>query len=656
MTGHADRMLMTVGAGLMLISAAVAAADTSLEPAAGWPYAGAQAVAVDSARDLVYLGSGGVVLVLDVSDPTAPQLVHDGLHTGGHVRDLRYDAAGRRLYVADWRGGVEAWDLQDPQQPVRISSVPVYYYGSTADFPTDGLALADGLLWVNANDARAHGFDVSDPALPVDVGVQAGPTWYYYSERDTNDVAVADGYLYVVGSGIVRYRILEGGALDKVGENAYAAGARCLEAGGLLAFVGDSDGLGVYDASSPGLPMLGSAAVANGLRDLALRGDQVVAVNRSGLSVFDVSTPQQPLQVATLPLPDGFRVRLDGDTAYVAGNDAGLQVVDLSDPAEPTVVGSYDTPGTTSRVTVAGGHAFLGQSTDGLVIADVSDPGAVQAVGHVAGGAAGESVLVGHYLYVTDWSTPALRVLDVADMSDPVEVGSITDLTPVDLATDGAHLFVTTFSVDTQLYTLRVFDLADPGTPQELSEMPLAHFILEMEYGNGHLFAMEFYDAGLHIIDVSNPANPFEDAFYPFDWGEDVWIQGSFAYVTAFHEGLVVLDVSDPATPVLAGSFHEVFQFDSVAVSGNLAFVTTGTTGEHHLRLYDVGDLDDIHELDRISLPGDAWDLAARDGVAYVADGITGLQVIRAGAGGFGPMFSDEFETGDMSRWSATEE
>jgi hypothetical protein len=582
-----------------------------------------------------------------------PQLLHDGLHTDGHVRDLRYVAADMRLYVADWRGGLEIWDVHDPQTPVRLSSVPVYYYGTSSDEPTDGLVITGEYLYVNANEARVHAFDIANAANPVDLGVQAGPFWYYTYERDTDDVAAADGYVYVAGSGIAKYRILGDGTLDKVGENLYSEGVTCIEVQGAYAYAGFSQGLGVFDASSPNPSLVGSAAVSESLNDLALTGDFVLAVNRTGLLVFDVSTPQQPQQIASLPLADGYRVRLDGDVAYVSSDAAGLRVIDISDAHNPVLMGSYDTPGSTSGVSVSGGYAFLGQSTDGLVITDVSNPSAVQVAGQLGGGAAGESLLIGDHLYVTDWDSPALRVLDVSDVANPVEVGAVPDFTAVDLATDGVHLYATRFWVDTQLYYLHVFDLTDPASPLELSTIPVSHHVLELEYANGHLFAPEFYDTGVHIINVSDPYAPFEDAFYPVDWGEDVWIQGNYAYVTSFHQGLLVLDIGDPANPTLAGSFHEVFQFDSVAVAGDLAFITTGTTGEQHLRLYDVSDLGNIYELDRIRLPGDAWDLTAQGNYAYVADGIAGLQVVRAGTNGDGLMFADDFESGDATRWSA---
>jgi hypothetical protein len=652
MFAPARNRILAAAAVLTLALTATAGAEIPLERMDGWPYAGARAVEVDAGRDLVYLGSGGAILILDVSDPAAPQLLTDGMHTGGHVRDLRYVAADKRLYVADWRTGLEIWDVNDPQNPVLLSSMPVYYIGTNSDQPTDELVVTGDYLYINANEARVHAFNISDPANPVDLGVQAGPYWYYTYERDTDAVATADGSVYVGGSGIVKYRILGNGTLEKVGENDYADGATCIVARDPYAYAGVSQSLGVLDADAPGLTVVGSVPVSESLRDLALAGNYVVGVNRTGLMVFDVSTPVQPQQIGSLTLPDGYRVRLDGDIAYVSSDGAGLQVVDISDAHNPVLIGSFDTMGSTDAVTVVGDYAYLGQSTDGLVVTDVSNPNAVQLVGQAEGGAAGESLLIGDHLYVSDWYTPALRVFDVSDVSDTVEVGSLPDFVAVDLATDGVHLFATRFLVDTQLYYLHVFGLTDPTSPMELSTIAVSPHVLELEYANGHLFAPEFYDTGVHIINVTDPFNPFEDAFYPVDWSEDVWVQGNYAYVTSFHEGLIVLDITDPANPSVAGNFDELFQFGEIAVSGDLAFILTGTTGEQHLRLYDVGDLGNIHELDRILLPGDAWNVTAQGSCAYVADGFAGVQIIRAGTAADGMIFADDFESGTMLKWS----
>jgi hypothetical protein len=634
MRTHTRQHLIAAVFALILSTTAAVNAAPMLERTDGWPYAGARAVALDTARDLAFLSSGGAILVLDVSNPAMPQLLSDSLHTNGHVRDLRYVSKDRRLYIADWSGGLEIWNLDDPQSPERLSAVPVYYVGTDSDQPTDNLVMAGDYLYINANEARVHAFNISDPADPVDLDVQAGPLWYYPYDRDTDDVAVSDGYVYVSGDGIAKFQILGNGTLDKVGEYLNPESVTCIEVEGAFAYAGVPGGLGIFDVSGPYPSMMGSAPASPSLNDLALSGDRVFAVNRNDLYVFDVSNPQQPQQIGSLSLPDdGYRIRLDGDVAYVTTDGSGLQVIDISDLEHPALMGGYDTVGTTGRVTVAGSNAFIGQSTAGLVITDVSDPNAVQFVTETETGGANESVRIGDYLYVTDWSTSALRVFDVSDVSHPMEVGGVHDFYAVQIATDGDYLYVLRFNVDTQLYYLHVFGLDDPTSPAELSTMTVGPFIFELEYGKGHLFAIEFYEVGMHVIDVTDPYNPHEVELYPLDWGEDVWIDGDRAYVASFHDGLLVLDITDPANPVELGGIHEPFQYDSVAATGNMVLATTGLS-TRVLHLYDVSDPANLVELDNLELPGEAWDLTLHGTTAYIAGGYTGLQIIRAGGGG----------------------
>jgi hypothetical protein len=637
----ASRRSTWVIMAMTLALAVTADADTTLERLAGWPYAGARAVAVDSERDLLYLGSGGVILVLDVSDPADPTLLYDGMYTGGHVRDLWFASDDRRLYVGDWRGGLEIWDVNDPVSPTRLSSTLVYYYGTDFDQPTDSLFLDGDILYINANEARVHAFNVSDPANPIDLDVQAGPNWYDLYDRDTDDVAVANGYVYVAGDGIAKFRQLSDGTLSKVGEYLNISSVPCIEVRGSFAYTSLNQSFGVFHIAGSEPAMVASADLPETLNDLAIKDDLVIGVGVSGLYIFDVSVPQQPQQIAFLSQPVGYRVRLDGDIAYVPSDDDGVLVIDISDPYEPVEIGRYDTVGSTRHVRVADSLAFLGQDTQGLVIADISSPAAVQVAGDFDGSAANESVRIGDYLYLTDWDVRALRVLDVSDASNPVEVGGVYDFYAVYIETDGEYLYVVRFDVDAQLDYLHVFGLTDPTAPEELGTMLIGPYIFKIAIGNGHLFALEFYDQGVHIIDLSDPYNPHEDAFYPVFWPQGIWIEGDRAYVTSTLDGLLVLDIQNPASPEFLGGYGEPFELQAVAVSGDLAFITTGSTGVHRLRLYDVGDPGDIRELDRILLPGDAWRLTVAGNCAFIADGITGLQIVCASTGILGDLNND---------------
>jgi len=77
-----------------------------------WPFGRAYAVVVRG--DYAYLGSGGGIYILNISDPTLPTKVAE-IATSGVVRDLSFD--GPRLYVADYRAGLRIINVTDPTNP-----------------------------------------------------------------------------------------------------------------------------------------------------------------------------------------------------------------------------------------------------------------------------------------------------------------------------------------------------------------------------------------------------------------------------------------------------------------------------------------------------------------------------------------------------------
>lgn len=75
----------------------------------------ARAVALDGPR--LYLGDlTGGVLVVDVSDPTAPQLLSRVALERSRVVDVAYDGSGH-VFVAGTSGGLKVIDVSDPQAP-----------------------------------------------------------------------------------------------------------------------------------------------------------------------------------------------------------------------------------------------------------------------------------------------------------------------------------------------------------------------------------------------------------------------------------------------------------------------------------------------------------------------------------------------------------
>jgi len=123
---------------------------------------------------------------------------------------------------------------------------------------------------------------------------------------------------------------------------------------------------------------------------------------------------------------------------------------------------------------------------------------------------------------------------------------------------------------------INIYDVTDPTKPHALKQnfLPKANsthntYIWEDGEGNAYLLAVDDIAlADVIVVDITNPASPKEiartgQADWPSDIAaevegpavflHDVWVQGGIAYLSYWDAGLVLLDVSDPTNPVFLG-------------------------------------------------------------------------------------------------------
>jgi len=107
------------------------------------------------------------VVVVDLSDPRAPELMGAVVPTAGGAQDVAVE--GDTLVVAAGAAGVELFSLADPGAPVQVALVP---YGD-AILSVD---IEGGLIWAtNYSDVLA--IDARDPANPVPLGSHPTLEW-----------------------------------------------------------------------------------------------------------------------------------------------------------------------------------------------------------------------------------------------------------------------------------------------------------------------------------------------------------------------------------------------------------------------------------------------------------------------------------------------
>jgi hypothetical protein len=555
------RALVCSAATLMLVLPA--AAQGCPELLGRWPYGTARAVAVSGS--LAFVGSGTTVLVLDVSAPSAPQLL-GSVTLPDLVEGIA--AAGSHAYVADGMSGLRVIDVSNPSTPVEVGSV------DTPDY-AHGAAVAGNYAYVADGSSGLRVISIAIPAVPVEVG--AIDTW-----GSVMGVAVSGGYAYIADGW---------------------------------------DGLLVIDVSDPSTPGEASYLDTPGYAvGVSVSGSHAyVADSTSGLRVISIANPAAPVESGSFStINTALKVAVSGSLAFVAEQYNGVRLVDVSDPAAPVGRGWLDGFGGEFDVVVAAGLAYVTADWEGMLVGEFSDPDAPTVVGgyRTAGGSVSMAV-AGSLVYVGTFA-PGVRVMDLSTPSAPVEVGwlEVAD-TPLEIAFSGSHAFVAELTAG-----LRVLDLSNPLEPVSVALLDTEGETRGVAVA-GTLAYLADGSAGLRVVDVSNPAAPFQVSVVDtpgFAYG--VALNGGYAFVADESAGLTVVNVAVPSAPSVVTTLGTPGSAFGVTISGNRAYLADSSG----LRIIDVSAPSAPHELG--FLPGWVETVDVSGAWAYLAAGSRGLVVV----------------------------
>ncbi|MBV9787656.1 MAG: hypothetical protein JOZ51_05760, partial [Chloroflexi bacterium] len=268
------------------------------------------------AGSLAYVGEGGGVRIVDVSDPTQPS-------KRGYLPlpdfPLAADIVGNTAYIAASWEGLQIADVSNADSPQLLGSYPIT--GTTIN-----VQVAGNLAYVLVGDLidyeALHILDVSDPSQPTLRST-------YRLPYNPTDLAIVGSLAYIT-----------------LGRN----------------------GLQIVDVSNPASPALrGSFAFPDYATSVSVSGNRAYVADsqsmsgNSGLTILDVSNPASPAVLgtykgATLSITD---IQLVGNLVYLVNRIAELQIVDVSNPTSPALRGSYTPANGLKQVIVANNRAYL---------------------------------------------------------------------------------------------------------------------------------------------------------------------------------------------------------------------------------------------------------------------------------------------------------
>ena len=265
-------------------------------------------------------------------------------------------------------------------------------------------------------------------------------------------------------------------------------------------------------------------------------------------------------------------IKTYGDYAYIVtecfgGDQQGLQVVDLSGlPNAVTVLPAVGGQGDrlygshNFNIDEATGFAYvMSNNARQVVIVDLADPAAPVDVGAIQFADTHDVYAHNDRLYVAEGGQPTFSIWDVTDKTSPSmlsrttipQAGYVHNIWPTD---DGRYAVTTE---ETTNKTVKVWDLADPASPELVGQWLGASGIAHNAHVRGRTAYISHYASGVSIVDFSDPTAPTEIAAfdtYPANdnpgfrgaWGATLPTENGYVYVSDLEGDLTVLQWSEP--------------------------------------------------------------------------------------------------------------
>lgn len=284
-------------------------------------------------------GQGGLTM-WDISDPCTPEVV--GAGTSDSMREthaIGFSPIGGRWAVVNhmehlFSGGIEFWDVADPQALERVSTLalPGYLYPDAYARVTLSVFWQAPYVYVTGSDNGVYIVDATDPLAPEHVG-----TWQTDPIIRAGQVQAVGDLLVVTAAEGPRTVLLDisdpanpqpipGGdfeATDADGEprDAYFT----TTSGGYVYYARKEGGGGliVWDISDPSEPSYAGQIDSDGNGGYVFVHEDYAFVGESNFAaIYDISDPSQMSELARLDLEG------DLDTATPIGNVVVLSVDD----------------------------------------------------------------------------------------------------------------------------------------------------------------------------------------------------------------------------------------------------------------------------------------------------------------------------------------
>ena len=518
--------------------------------------------------DVVLEPSG--LQIFDVADPAAPVLLGELAAEPFEILSPSALVGGHYLYVGTYFS-LKIYDVADPSAPVLAADLTAFDHGFS-------ILVNGNVAYLGGHDHTLRALDVSNPLAPVLLAT-VGMADFPYAMARAGTVLYATGYTVVNGS-LMSFDVstpAQPSALSNLPIGGYPhdlviEGGRALIANG---------GVAVVDISDPAaMVSLGTVGLSQRSRGIGLHGEQALVsaynsaynATSSTLSTIFAAPTFVPMESHDFDTA-ADKIVIEGRTAYLAAGPDDLVIADLSDSATPVTLSQTALPGEARDLVLQGDLAYIAAFDGGLQIANVADPASPWLVGGLVLPDEAIAIALGDGVAFLSLQNGPVVSVDTSDPTLPVLLdATAVNLWAQDLALAGGILYCA------EGVSLWIVDVSDPNALQPLNYDPLADgwpgahrvevvgdLLVRLKSWNWD----DLFGGSLSVLDISDPTTPqsIGSVSIGYSGHYDLAVRDGSVYVAS--GGLTAYDISDPANPRVTGAFGG-YLADAVAAAPDL--------------------------------------------------------------------------------------
>lgn len=555
----------------------------------------------------LYFTAGNTFVCADISDSTEILPV-SWVNAYGETRG--FDFYGNYAFVTDSSDGFFIVDISDPSNLNVVSHITV------SNCLMRDAAVTDTILCI-ANGAQNNTlfYNITDPVNPDSLSV--------YWTNGSADAVYAAGTLAFQTEWAWGLSVLDISDPSNVSRLFYPNAVTTLH---------DVSVSGIYTylaAHTNGFYILSNEDTAN---MYALKGTYNTAGYATGLAIQD-------------------------SNAYVADWANGLVILDISDKASPSNQGTYDGGYSIGSVTISGANAYTSSYIGGIRSIGVTDKTTpVSQAFMPTYGNVSDILVSGDYIYMAnehngvavitlgDTLNPDLThsgmtpdyITGLFQYSDTLYASTTDGIARYDISTRNAPVYIdkpytdsayalegnsSNIFVGTYINSIKALNRTNLT---ELCDYAPGGAVYDLKLRNDTLYAA-CWDAGLDIIDVSNPDSLKSIGSIALSGALGVAVEGDYAYVSGYNNFIYIIDISDRTNPVQINTISTTESWD-VEVSNDTLYFADANNGVY---VYNVTDKMNPVSLGYYEVPGKPVKLTLDNGLIYTGAQKTGLWIFK---------------------------